>query len=138
MTTITYQQAVDAHKALLEIARIDNLPAVPLGMAIRQGVRVLAPICEDVGEEYNKLVEKHVEKDETGVKVVAETKPDGSPKSYKLTSPDAFNADYGALFQAPVEVGWHIPENFFTGVNLRIELLISLGDLLTSSTNGAK
>jgi hypothetical protein len=131
MPTITHSQAIEAHNALLELAKLDNIPAVPTGMAIRRGVRLLKEICEDVEAERKRLMDRHTKRDDEGKKVVAETNPDGSPRAWEVADPEACAAEYNALYTAQVEVKWTIPESFFVGSSPKPKLLIDLGDLLT-------
>jgi hypothetical protein len=128
--TITHSQAIEAKDALLALAQLENIPAIPTGMAIRQGVRILNPICEDVEQERLKLGEKYIERDEEGNKVVGETNPDGTPRTWKIADTGAFTKDLNELYNAEVEVAWSIPSSFFKGSSPKPMLLIALGDLL--------
>lgn len=136
MPKITHSQAIEARSALLQLAQMDNVPAVPTGMAIRRGVRALNSICEDIEEERLKLGERHIKRDEEGNKVVAETYPNGSPKSWATVDPDAFIKERDAFFAAEVDVPWSIPETFFAGITCQPALLMALGDLVTDELNG--
>lgn len=136
MPEITHSQAIEAHAALLALAQLENIPAIPTGMAIRRGARLLATIADDVEQERKKLIEKYIEKDENGKRVVAETYPDGSAKAWKLTDGDGYNREYKELYGARVKIDWTIPESIFAGITAPPALFIALGDLLTENERG--
>lgn len=137
MPKLTHKQAIKAHGALMQLAELENIPAIPTGMAIRRGVRLLAPIAEDVEEERKKLLDKYLERDEKGSRVAKETNPDGTVKSWKLTDEEAAQQEYDALYEAEVDIAWTIPESFFAGSSPKPILLIALGDLLTEDKKGS-
>lgn len=130
MAQIKYMQALDALAALLKIAEMENIPAIPTGMAIRRGIRLLKQVQEDGEAERQKLLEKHIERNEAGARVAAETNPDGTPKTWKIKAPEEFSAEYAALLDGLVDVPWSIPASLFTGISLKPLLLAALGDLL--------
>lgn len=130
MAQVKYNQALEALGALLRIAEMENIPAIPAGMAIRRGIRLLRQVQEDGEAERLKLIEKHVERNEAGDKVASETNPDGSPRAWKLSTPMEFSEEYTALLNGLVEVSWSIPASLFTGISLKPSLLTALGDLL--------
>lgn len=131
MPTITHKQALEAHAALLQIAQIENVPVVPTGMAIRRGTRLLGELCEDIRAGYDKLGERHIERDKEGQKVVGETAPDGTPKAWKIADAEAWGAAQAEFYAAEIEVPWSMPASFLTGISLKPALLTALGDLLT-------
>lgn len=127
---IKYSQALEALMALSKIAEMENIPAIPTGMAIRRGIRLLRQIQEDGEAERQKLIEKHVERNEAGEKVASETNPDGTPRTWKMSDLAKFSEEYATLLDGLVEVPWSIPASLFTGISLKPSLLTALGDLL--------
>lgn len=130
---ITHEQALKAQAALMQIAQLDGIPAVPTGMAIRHGLRLLKDICQDIKAEYDRLGEQHIERDEEGQKIVGGTLPDGT-QTWKLKDPKAWakvQADFYAAEVAPERLKWTMPAAFLAGVKMKPQLLIDLGDLLT-------
>lgn len=137
MPTITHAQAIAAHKALLEIAKLDNIPAIPTGMAIRRGVKALGEICDLVEETRKDMAERHIKRDDAGNKVVAETGPDGKATAWAIDDPEAYSKEHNELYAAEVDVPWALPESFLAGSSPKPMLLIALGDLLTEDGKGA-
>jgi hypothetical protein len=135
MAQIKYTHALDALAALLRIAEMENIPAIPTGMAIRRGIRLLRQVQEDGEAERLKLIEKHVERNEAGDKVASETNPDGSPRAWKMSDLAKFSEEYTTLLDGLVEVPWSMPASLFTGISLKPALLAALGDLLIDETD---
>lgn len=135
MPKITHKQALKAQAALAQIAQIESIPAVPTGMAIRQGARALGGICQDIRDELDRLGDQHVERDENGQKVVGMTNPDGTPSAWKLKDPEAWGVAQNEFYAAEIEVHWSMPANFLTGIIVKPQLLIDLGDLLIEEGN---
>lgn len=134
MATLTHRQAIHAYNALMQIIQLESVPAVPTGMAIRRGVRVLKDTVENIEEERKKIQGKWVEVDESGNRIPDELHPNGRAKTWKLKDSEAAQKEIDEFFDSNVELDWSIPESFFAGISLKPALLVDLGSLLVEES----
>lgn len=131
MPQLTHRQVTEAHKAILELAKLDGIPAVPTGFAIRRGEKILGDIRKTILDTHKDMDERHIKRDEEGNKVVAATNERGAPSQWEIADPEAYTKEHAELYDALIEVPWSMPASFLAGSSPKPGLLIILGDLLT-------
>jgi hypothetical protein len=137
MTTITTRQCQNALQALAVLAQ----RKFPMSDALHilRGHDILDGYLKPVRQLHKELLERYVERDEEGNKVVdedAKPGPDGS-KPWRYSDVEKMDAEYEELMSATVECAWTMPVKML-GKTIEPSILIALGPLLQEDEEPSK